>query len=169
MHCLGKLHRMHVTVNHLQSTGIGRTVNTLRKDDGEVGALAKTLIAKWKEMVANEASDGSEEDKTHEYPNEHDEDANGDDDESDKVQIDPSHRNHEQLSKNSGNQNHHHQNHHNHNHHHHREHHLEKSNDDHSHQRKVWIASQDVIHIDIFFSCLNVFIIYSCSFIVFVG
>lgn len=50
---------MDVTVIHLQSTGIGRTVNMLRKDYGEVGSLAKSLIARWKQMVASESSDHS--------------------------------------------------------------------------------------------------------------
>lgn len=63
MHCLGKLHRLRITVQHLQETGIGRTVNSLRKDDGDVGVAAKALVAKWKAMVAAESSD--EEDTTH--------------------------------------------------------------------------------------------------------
>lgn len=63
LHCLGKLFRMNVTVQHLQATGIGRTVNQLRKDDGEVGAMAKELVSKWKEMVAaDESSECSEDD-----------------------------------------------------------------------------------------------------------
>lgn len=52
---------MDVTVHHLQSTGIGRTVNILRKDYGDVGTIAKSLITKWKQMVASESSDHSEE------------------------------------------------------------------------------------------------------------
>lgn len=50
-------------MQHLQQTGIGRTVNSLRKDDGEVGVAAKALVAKWKAMVAAEES--SDEEKTH--------------------------------------------------------------------------------------------------------
>lgn len=46
-------------MQHLQETGIGRTVNALRKDEGEVGVAAKALVAKWKAMVAaEESSDG---------------------------------------------------------------------------------------------------------------
>lgn len=43
-------------MHHLQETGIGRSVNVLRKDEGEVGVAAKALIAKWKAMVAAEES-----------------------------------------------------------------------------------------------------------------
>lgn len=32
-------------------TGIGKTVNCVRKLDGEAGDLAEKLVAKWKEMV----------------------------------------------------------------------------------------------------------------------
>lgn len=60
MHCLGKLNRMHVTVQHLQETKIGKTVNGLRKDEGEVGVVARALVAKWKNMVNQETSDASE-------------------------------------------------------------------------------------------------------------
>lgn len=51
---------MNINVQHLTSTGIGRTVNALRKDDGEIGAAAKALISKWKQMVASQESDGEE-------------------------------------------------------------------------------------------------------------
>lgn len=55
---------MNVTVQHLQATGIGRTVNALRKDDGDVGVSAKALVSKWKEMVAaEESSECSEDDE----------------------------------------------------------------------------------------------------------
>lgn len=33
-------------------TGIGKTVNYVKKFDGEVGELAKRLVTKWKDMVA---------------------------------------------------------------------------------------------------------------------
>jgi len=54
LHCIDKLHKLPVTVEHLQETGIGRTVNGLRKLDGEVGYAAKALVTKWKTMVASE-------------------------------------------------------------------------------------------------------------------
>ncbi|KAJ4444903.1 hypothetical protein ANN_06701 [Periplaneta americana] len=61
LHCIGKLYRLPVTVQHLQDTGIGRTVNALRKYDGDTGEAAKALVAKWKAMVAAEdSSDGEE-------------------------------------------------------------------------------------------------------------
>lgn len=145
---------MDVTVQHLQTTGIGRTVNSLRKDDGEVGAAAKALISKWKEMVANDGSDGSEEEKPEEYEHE-DEDDDDDDEDADQMQIDTvssdekkSYKHHEHTSKSSTNNSNHHHNHHNHHQHqhHHREQHplqehrspgkLQSSNN-HSHQRKV--------------------------------
>lgn len=62
LHCLTKLYKLPITVQHLQETGIGRTVNCLRKDDGEVGVAAKTLVMKWKAMVA--ADESSEDEDT---------------------------------------------------------------------------------------------------------
>lgn len=72
---------MHVTVQHLQATGIGRTVNALRKDDGEVGLAAKALVAKWKEMVAAEES--SEEEDEEEDEDEEDEEEDDEEEEPD--------------------------------------------------------------------------------------
>lgn len=46
-----------MTVNLLQETGIGRTVNGLCKSEvGEVRLAAKSLVNKWKALVANESS-----------------------------------------------------------------------------------------------------------------
>ena len=39
-----------LSVLHLQETGIGKTVNSLRKHD-TVGEAAKTLVARWKKLV----------------------------------------------------------------------------------------------------------------------
>lgn len=50
-HCLTRLAKLKVNVNHLQVTGIGKTVNSVRKMDGEAGDLAEKLVAVWKEMV----------------------------------------------------------------------------------------------------------------------
>jgi len=62
IHCLSKLFHLPVTVQHLQDTGVGRTVNALRKYEGDTGEAAKALVAKWKAMVAAEdSSDGEEE------------------------------------------------------------------------------------------------------------
>lgn len=52
---------MPVTVGHLEKTGVGRTVNALRKLNGDVGDAAKSLVLKWKEMV--EAIHDKEEDE----------------------------------------------------------------------------------------------------------
>ncbi|XP_069357749.1 transcription elongation factor B polypeptide 3-like isoform X2 [Maniola hyperantus] len=55
--CIDKLYNLGVTVQHLQETGVGRTVNALRKEPGDVGQAARALVYKWKVMVAAEESD----------------------------------------------------------------------------------------------------------------
>lgn len=65
LHCISKLYNLPVTVQHLQETGVGRTVNSFRKYDGSVGDASKALVYKWKRMVAAEDSSGREdEDET---------------------------------------------------------------------------------------------------------
>ncbi|XP_017046456.1 transcription elongation factor B polypeptide 3 [Drosophila ficusphila] len=54
LHCITKLFNLPIKFEHLQETGIGKTVNALRKINGEVGVAAKTLVSKWKAMVAAE-------------------------------------------------------------------------------------------------------------------
>ncbi|XP_077285044.1 uncharacterized protein LOC143910440 [Arctopsyche grandis] len=54
LRCIEKLYHLPVTVQLLQDTGVGRTVNALRKGEGEVATAARTVIAKWKQMVADE-------------------------------------------------------------------------------------------------------------------
>ncbi|XP_067618237.1 transcription elongation factor B polypeptide 3 [Eurosta solidaginis] len=54
LHCINKLYRLPVKVEHLQETGVGKTVNSLRKYNGEIGVAAKALVTKWKAMVAAE-------------------------------------------------------------------------------------------------------------------
>ncbi|XP_037948311.1 transcription elongation factor B polypeptide 3 [Teleopsis dalmanni] len=54
LHCINKLYKLPVKVEHLQQTGIGKTINSLRKYNGEIGVAAKALVAKWKAMVAAE-------------------------------------------------------------------------------------------------------------------
>lgn len=72
LHCIGKLYRLPVSVQHLQETGIGRTVNGLRKYDGEVGVAAKALVSKWKSMVAAEESeDGGADQQANHYDDHH--------------------------------------------------------------------------------------------------
>lgn len=63
LHCIDRLYKLPVTVQHLQETGVGRTVNALRKYDGSVGDAAKALVAKWKTMVVDEESSGEDEDE----------------------------------------------------------------------------------------------------------
>ncbi|XP_054005069.1 transcription elongation factor B polypeptide 3 isoform X1 [Hylaeus anthracinus] len=60
LHCISKLSNLPVTVQHLQETGVGRTVNALRKYEGGIGDAAKVLVAKWKVMVASEESSDCE-------------------------------------------------------------------------------------------------------------
>nr|XP_021206590.1 transcription elongation factor B polypeptide 3-like [Bombyx mori] len=62
--CIDKLSHLDVTVQHLQETGIGRTVNALRKEPGDVGPAARALVYKWKAMVAAESSDNEGESNT---------------------------------------------------------------------------------------------------------
>lgn len=54
LHCLSKLAKLPIGVQHLQETGIGRTVNGMRKTDGAVGEKARSLVNKWKLMVQAE-------------------------------------------------------------------------------------------------------------------
>nr|CAG4646516.1 EOG090X0BTZ [Macrothrix elegans] len=65
LHCLNKLTKLPIGVEHLQATGIGRTVNGMRKAEGLVGEEAKALVNKWKEMVAAEDSDSQEQEENH--------------------------------------------------------------------------------------------------------
>lgn len=54
---------MPIATSHLEHTGIGRTVNALRKLGGEVGDAAKALVTRWKEMVVQEDVKKEETDK----------------------------------------------------------------------------------------------------------
>ncbi|KOX78696.1 Transcription elongation factor B polypeptide 3 [Melipona quadrifasciata] len=63
VHYISKLCNLPITVQHLQETGVGRTINALRKYDGGIGDAAKALVAKWKAMVASEGSSGEDEDE----------------------------------------------------------------------------------------------------------
>ncbi|XP_063977701.1 transcription elongation factor B polypeptide 3 isoform X2 [Diachasmimorpha longicaudata] len=68
LHCIEKLYKLPVTVQHLQDTGVGRTVNALRKYEGTVGDASKALVAKWKTMVADEESTDPEDDDDQTHP-----------------------------------------------------------------------------------------------------
>ncbi|KAL1377924.1 hypothetical protein pipiens_015924 [Culex pipiens pipiens] len=92
LHCIAKLYRLPVSVQHLQETGIGRTVNGLRKYDGEVGVAAKALVSKWKSMVAAEESEdgaGGEQQSggNNHYDQQHDEDDEDDEDNYDESRL----------------------------------------------------------------------------------
>lgn len=52
-----------MTISHLEETGVGKTVNSLRKYDGRIGEAAKALVSKWKAMVAAAESSECEEDE----------------------------------------------------------------------------------------------------------
>lgn len=70
LHCLNKLTKLPIGVEHLQATGIGRTINGMRKVEGAVGEEARALVNKWKEMVAAEDksdSDAQEDDATSQH------------------------------------------------------------------------------------------------------
>ncbi|XP_064550328.1 transcription elongation factor B polypeptide 3 isoform X1 [Drosophila montana] len=69
LHCITKLFNLPITFEHLQETGIGKTVNALRKINGEVGVAAKTLVTKWKAMVAAEEEPAPQTNKTEEDSN----------------------------------------------------------------------------------------------------
>ncbi|XP_011875397.1 PREDICTED: transcription elongation factor B polypeptide 3-like [Vollenhovia emeryi] len=60
LHYISKLYKLPVTVQHLQQTGVGRTVNSLRKYNDTVGDAAKSLVFKWKNMVADDRGDSSD-------------------------------------------------------------------------------------------------------------
>ncbi|CAL8143967.1 unnamed protein product [Orchesella dallaii] len=64
LHYLGRLSRLRITVQDLAETGIGRTVNQLSRNEGQVGSAAETLVRSWKRMVSeqqNQVEGGSEE------------------------------------------------------------------------------------------------------------
>lgn len=71
LHCLEQLFKLsEISVKHLQETGIGRTVNNLRKhDDLEVGIASKALVTKWKTLVAEDSEDDVSTEKLTNYNN----------------------------------------------------------------------------------------------------
>ncbi|RXG72497.1 Transcription elongation factor B polypeptide 3 [Armadillidium vulgare] len=54
LYCIHKLKYLPVTVNHLEITGVGKSINGLRHKNGVIGEKAKALVQKWKLMVAQE-------------------------------------------------------------------------------------------------------------------
>ncbi len=67
LYCLKKLDTTAVTIEILQDTGVGKTVNTLKKksDYPAIGEAARKLVNKWKEMVEREVNDDSEQNGDH--------------------------------------------------------------------------------------------------------
>ncbi|XP_077559409.1 uncharacterized protein LOC144174532 isoform X2 [Haemaphysalis longicornis] len=57
---LRKLQRVPMTLTLLQETGIGRTVNHLKKNDGVVGETARSIISGWKQVVSDSTAEFSE-------------------------------------------------------------------------------------------------------------
>ena len=66
LHCLNKLAKLPIGIQHLQETGIGKTVNGMRKSEGPVGDEARLLVNKWKAMVAAEDTKSESENEAHE-------------------------------------------------------------------------------------------------------
>ncbi|XP_018022225.1 transcription elongation factor B polypeptide 3-like isoform X2 [Hyalella azteca] len=73
---LSKLKHLPIKVPHLEQTGVGRSVNSLRHFEGSVGERARSLVGVWKKMVAAESPDEEDEDDER-LQIEVDEDANG--------------------------------------------------------------------------------------------
>lgn len=51
LHCLRKLAQLPIEIEHLQATGVGRTISRLKNIEGLVGKKATILVKKWKTMV----------------------------------------------------------------------------------------------------------------------
>lgn len=51
---LGRLKKLPIRTIHLEETGVGRTVNALKKLGDDVGENAKDLVSHWKMMVVEE-------------------------------------------------------------------------------------------------------------------
>ncbi|XP_011417133.3 elongin-A [Magallana gigas] len=67
-----KIADLPITVDILQRTKIGKVINGLRKRDGDLGFIAKSIVSEWKSMVARvQAREEEEENDTHtsERPN----------------------------------------------------------------------------------------------------
>ncbi len=74
LHCLDKLEQIPVNISILQDTGIGKVVNHLKKSesaDESVIEKARSIVLKWKEIVANEEQElqQAEEEKDEESDN----------------------------------------------------------------------------------------------------
>ncbi|KAF7264638.1 hypothetical protein GWI33_022928, partial [Rhynchophorus ferrugineus] len=54
LHAIKKLSEMPVRICHLEKTGVGITINSLKADEGQVGVRSRELVAAWKSMVQAE-------------------------------------------------------------------------------------------------------------------
>ncbi|KAF7282733.1 hypothetical protein GWI33_002005 [Rhynchophorus ferrugineus] len=54
LHAIKKLSEMPVRRCHLEKTGVGITINSLKADQGQVGVRSRELVAAWKSMVQAE-------------------------------------------------------------------------------------------------------------------
>ncbi|CAN8026820.1 unnamed protein product [Ixodes persulcatus] len=57
---LRKLQHVPMTISLLQETGIGRSVNRFKKNDGTIGETARHIISSWKQVVSDGTADFSE-------------------------------------------------------------------------------------------------------------
>lgn len=57
---LGRLKRLPIRTVHLEETGVGRTVNALKKLGDDVGENAKDLVNHWKLMVVQEEKEAQD-------------------------------------------------------------------------------------------------------------
>lgn len=85
MHAIKKLYDLPITVAHLQETGVGRTINALRKNEGSVGQASRSIVQKWKSMVEQEDTvQEQEQRKENVYEKESDDD---DEDEEEEEEV----------------------------------------------------------------------------------
>ncbi|CAG9865128.1 unnamed protein product [Phyllotreta striolata] len=61
LYVLRKLSKLPIKTSHLETTGVGRTVNALKKLNGKVADSAKDLVMTWKEMVLEEEEKAAQE------------------------------------------------------------------------------------------------------------
>lgn len=56
---LKKLDKLPITVAHLELTGVGKTVNSVKRFGGRAGDYSKNLVNKWKAIVLEEQENGT--------------------------------------------------------------------------------------------------------------
>lgn len=75
--CLAKLDHVRVNIELLGQTGIGLTVNALKKKygDSEIGTISRDLVSKWKQIVAREDEERERQEEDNNGEEEEDEEA----------------------------------------------------------------------------------------------